>query len=240
MQWTSPRRIFDVTQAVVTVKSSPAADVETVQRLKSLQLGVQVGTTSYTAATSVGGNVPVEVYNTNGDAKMALNTGEIDALVADLPTAFAVANELTQRDDGRPIAECSDDVEQFGIVLDKGSPLTRCVSWAVEAFAGTARWTGWSSSGSPTRARRPCCLNRRVPVPYTSTPAWPSRQVCWSTPGGAPGPGPAGSGTPCSAQAVCEPPCSVAVDDGRRCSARRAVRRRGRQEPAAANWRGDR
>ena len=41
---------FDVTQAVVTVKSSPAAAVRTLAGLKSLQLGVQVGTTSYTAA----------------------------------------------------------------------------------------------------------------------------------------------------------------------------------------------
>ncbi|MDT5323706.1 MAG: polar amino acid transport system substrate-binding protein, partial [Mycobacterium sp.] len=55
-----------------------------------MKLGVQVGTTSYTAATAVGANIPVSVYNTNGDAKMALNTGEIDALVADLPTAFSV------------------------------------------------------------------------------------------------------------------------------------------------------
>ena len=50
---------FDVTQAVVTVKSSPAASVKTVHQLRTL------------------------------------SKGEIDALVADLPTAFAVANELT-------------------------------------------------------------------------------------------------------------------------------------------------
>src|SRR5262245_60971566 len=56
---------FDVTQAVVTVKSSPAAAVKTVQQLKKLRLGVQVGTTSYTAATSVDGDLPIEVYNTN-------------------------------------------------------------------------------------------------------------------------------------------------------------------------------
>ena len=62
---------FDVTQAVVTVKSSRAAGVKTVHQLRTLRLGVQVGTTSYTAATSVDGDVPVVVYNTNGDAKMA-------------------------------------------------------------------------------------------------------------------------------------------------------------------------
>jgi polar amino acid transport system substrate-binding protein len=127
---------FDVTQGVVTVRSSPAARVKTVQGLKKLRLGVQVGTTSYTAAASVNGDVPIKVYNTNGDAKMALSTGEIDALVADLPTAFAVANELR---DGHMVGQfpsASGDVEQFGIVLDRGSALTRCVSWAVDTLRG--------------------------------------------------------------------------------------------------------
>src|SRR4029450_5785484 len=44
---------FDVTQAVVTVKSSPAASVKTVHQLRPLRLGVQVGTTSYTAGRSL-------------------------------------------------------------------------------------------------------------------------------------------------------------------------------------------
>ena len=64
---------------------------------------------------------PVAVYNTNGDAKLALSNGEIDALVADLPTAFSVANELR---DGLIVGQlptAAGDVEQFGIVLDKGS-----------------------------------------------------------------------------------------------------------------------
>ena len=125
---------FDVTQAVVTVKSSPAAGVRSIEALKPLRLGVQVGTTSYTAAIAVNGANPVAVYNTNGDAKLALSNGEIDALVADLPTAFSVANELR---DGLMVGQlptAAGDVEQFGIVLDKGSALTRCVSSAVEAL----------------------------------------------------------------------------------------------------------
>ena len=125
---------FDVTQAVVTVKSSPAAAVRTLDGLKSLKLGVQVGTTSYTAAMSVDGSVPVAVYNTNGDVKLALSNGEIDALVADLPTAFAVAGELR---DGLMVGQLPTDpgdAEQFGVVLDKKSPLTRCVSWAVDGL----------------------------------------------------------------------------------------------------------
>jgi polar amino acid transport system substrate-binding protein len=125
---------LDVTQAVVTVKSSPAARVKNLEGLRVLRLGVQVGTTSYTAATAVEGSKPVEVYNTNGDAKMALTNGEIDALVADLPTAFAVANELRNGLMVGQLPGISSDVEHFGIVLDKNSRLTRCVSWAVDAL----------------------------------------------------------------------------------------------------------
>lgn len=123
---------FDVSQAVVTVKSSPAAQARNLNDLKALRLGTQVGTTSHTAATAVGGDAGVEVYNTNGDAKLAVGAGEIDASVADLPTALAVATELR---DGMIVGQLptgSDDAEQFGIVLDKGSSLTRCVSAVVD------------------------------------------------------------------------------------------------------------
>jgi polar amino acid transport system substrate-binding protein len=132
---------FDVTQAVVTVKGSRAASVKAVHQLKPLRLGAQAGTTSYTAATAVDGDIPVEVYNTNSDAKVALGNGEIDALVADLPTAFTVADELRNGVMVGQLPSASGDVEQFGIVLDKGSPLTRCVSWAVDAVReeGTLR-----------------------------------------------------------------------------------------------------
>ena len=82
----------------------------------------------------MGGVNPVAVYNTNGDAKMALSSGEIDALVADLPTAFSVANELRDGIIVGQLPAVTDDVEQFGIILNKDSTLTRCVSSAVDAL----------------------------------------------------------------------------------------------------------
>ncbi|MFG1931400.1 hypothetical protein ACGFK1_12200 [Mycobacterium sp. NPDC048908] len=60
------------------------------------------------------GHIPVEVYNTNGDAKMALGTGEIDALIADLPTAFAVANELRNGLMVGQLPTSTGDVERLG------------------------------------------------------------------------------------------------------------------------------
>ena len=121
---------FDVTQAVVTVKSSPAAQVKTLDGLKGIKLGAQVGTTSYTAAKAL--NPAVAVFNNNDDAKAALTNGQIDALVLDLPTAFEVQSELT---DGVIVGQLpagTEKAEQFGIVLDRGSPLTACVSKAVD------------------------------------------------------------------------------------------------------------
>ncbi|BBX00441.1 amino acid ABC transporter substrate-binding protein [Mycolicibacterium moriokaense] len=123
---------FDVTQVVVTMKTSPAARVRSMVDLKKAQLGVQVGTTSHTAAIEIVGEDPIEVYKTTADAKVALTTGEVDALVADLPTAFAVAGELRGGMIVGQLPTRSQKVEQFGIVLDKNSPLTRCVSAVVD------------------------------------------------------------------------------------------------------------
>ena len=136
---------FKVTQVVVTTKTSPAARVRSMADLKKVQLGVQVGTTSHSAALAVDGEVPVEVYNTNADAKVALTNGEIDALVADLPTAFAIAGELRSGTIIGQLPANTDDVEQFGIVLDKGSSLTRCVSSVVDSLR---------SDGTLTRLER--------------------------------------------------------------------------------------
>jgi polar amino acid transport system substrate-binding protein len=125
---------FDVTQAVVTVRSSRADGMTTVRQLQTLRLGVQVGTTSYTAATAVNGALPIEVYDTNNDAKMALSNGQIDALVTDLPTAFTVANELRNGLMVGQLPSAAGNIEKLGIVLEKDSALTRCVSWAVDSL----------------------------------------------------------------------------------------------------------
>lgn len=125
---------YDVTQAVVTVKSSPAAGVTTLDGLRTLKLGAQVGTTSYTAAKELGTAQPVSVYNNNDDAKAALMSGQINALVLDLPTAFQVKAELPEGQIIGQLPIAADKPEQFGIVLDKGSPLTKCVTRAVDAL----------------------------------------------------------------------------------------------------------
>ena len=84
--------------------------------------------------------------------------GQIDALVADLPTTFAVANELRDGVIVGQLPSVADDVEQFGIVLNKGSDLTRCVSYAVDALRDdgtlTALQNTWLAEAGKARVLR--------------------------------------------------------------------------------------
>jgi polar amino acid transport system substrate-binding protein len=127
---------YDVSQAVVTTKGSKADGVTTVADLKGLTLGAQVGTTSLDSITQVvAPSSKPRVYNSNNDAVKALENGQIDALVTDLPTAFYMA--AAQLDKGRIVGQLpagGGTPEQFGLVLDKDSPLTDCVSKAVDAL----------------------------------------------------------------------------------------------------------
>lgn len=132
---------YDVKQAVVTLSDNPFANVTNVAGLAGARLGAQVGTTSYDAINAViKPSTPAAVFNTNDDAKLALSNGQVDAIVVDLPTAFFITSaELQNAKIVGQLPAGTGTPEQFGAVLDKNSPLTPCVSEAVEALrsAGT-------------------------------------------------------------------------------------------------------
>ncbi|GAB1641624.1 ABC transporter substrate-binding protein [Krasilnikovia sp. MM14-A1259] len=122
-----------VRQTVIALKSSKIAGAKTIAELHDAKLGAQVGTTSYQAITEViKPTVQPQVYNSNDDAKKALQNGQIDGLVVDLPTAFYMTS--AELENGVIVGQLPQVgvPEQFGIVLDKGSPLTGCVSTAVD------------------------------------------------------------------------------------------------------------
>jgi polar amino acid transport system substrate-binding protein len=127
---------FDVPQAVVTVKSSPAAKVKDLAGLKGLKLGALGTTTTHVAAKAY--DPTAEVFNSNDEAKAALLKSDIAALVVDLPTAFYyVQDELTDGVIVGQLPPATDKPEQFGLVLQKNSPLTACVSKAVDELRRT-------------------------------------------------------------------------------------------------------
>jgi polar amino acid transport system substrate-binding protein len=143
---------YDVKQAVVTLDTSPAANAAGLAELRNAKLGAQVGTTSYQAIVDqIKPATPPAVFNSNDDAKLALTNGQVDAIVVDLPTAFYITS--AELDGGKIVGQLpltGGTPEQFGIVLDKGSALTPCVSGAVDRLRTggtlTALESQWLSS----------------------------------------------------------------------------------------------
>lgn len=127
---------YDVTQAVIALKSSKLASVTSLSALKSAKLGARAGTTSYRAITEVvKPDVEPAAYTNNDEAKAALENASIDGLVVDLPTAFYITSaEIEDSVIVGQIPQPSGEPERFGLVLDKDSPLTGCVSQAVDAL----------------------------------------------------------------------------------------------------------
>jgi polar amino acid transport system substrate-binding protein len=132
---------YTVTQTVVTTKGSAIDGVTTVAGLQGAKLGAQVGTTSYTAINEqIKPTKAAAVYDL---AIQALKNKQIDGIVVDLPTAFYVV--AAQLDDGAIVGQLppgAGAADQFGMVLAKGSPLTPCVTQAVDALRADGTLAG--------------------------------------------------------------------------------------------------
>ncbi|MGW5681514.1 ABC transporter substrate-binding protein [Nonomuraea sp. NPDC003754] len=127
---------YTAKQAVVAVKGSKVAGATSLAALKDAAIGVQVGTTAFSAVQDIikPAKQP-KVYNDQIDAVNALKNGQIDALVVDLPTAFYVT--AAQVDNSAIIGQFSASggtPEEFGLVMEKGSALKSCVDKAVDAL----------------------------------------------------------------------------------------------------------
>jgi polar amino acid transport system substrate-binding protein len=127
---------YDITQAVVTYAGSPIANATSVAELKGAKLGAAVGTTSLKAIESgIAPTTQAQVFNDNAAAVTALKNKQIDGLVVDLPTAFYLAG--AEIDNGKIVGQLPDSTtpaEQLGLLLAKSSPITTCVTQAVDAL----------------------------------------------------------------------------------------------------------
>ncbi|HSL57494.1 MAG TPA: ABC transporter substrate-binding protein [Acidimicrobiales bacterium] len=124
-------------QAVVALEDSVAADAVTLEDLRGLKFGAQVATTSLAFAEDViQPDQEVFVYNDNTAAKAALDAGQIDAIVLDLPTAFFVS--AVEIEGSRVIAqfpaEAGGTTDQFGMLFELDNPLADCVNEALAAL----------------------------------------------------------------------------------------------------------
>jgi len=135
---------YETTQVVITTEDSAAADATSIADLTGLLIGAATGTTSFSAAESqIAPTAGVQVFNSNDDAKLALESGTVDALVVDLPTAFYLTGvELTG---GLIVGQLptteGETGDQFGLLLPKDSALTADVTAAVDALRDSGRLT---------------------------------------------------------------------------------------------------
>lgn len=122
-------------QTVITVAGSAAAEATSLADLQGLLIGAATGTTSFKSIEDIiAPAAGAQAFNSNDDAKAALANGQVDAIVVDLPTAFYLT--AVELDGGIILGqlEGAEAGDSFGLVLDKGSPLTAAVSAAVDAL----------------------------------------------------------------------------------------------------------
>lgn len=131
---------YTVNQALVAEADSQLAEATVMSDVRRFKLGAQVGTTSLGYIRNV---IQPEtepfIYDTTEDAKVALETGRIDGIVSDLPTAFfisAVEIEGAAVVGQFPPAE---ETEEFGMLFEEGNPLRDCVNQVLANLKDTGQ-----------------------------------------------------------------------------------------------------
>jgi polar amino acid transport system substrate-binding protein len=121
---------YDVEQALVALKGTPIVTKHSPSDLKGYVYGDQVGTTSLAFINSaIQPTARPRVFQTLNDAKQALQTHQIAALVADTPTAqFISSSEIKG---SVVVGRFPSSGEHFGMVFEKGNPLAACVNQAI-------------------------------------------------------------------------------------------------------------
>ena len=126
---------YDAAQAVIALKGSPAAERDEPGRPEgAYKLGAQTGTTSLTAIRDdIQPDSEPWSSRTPTIAKQALLNGQVDAIVADLPTAFYItAAEIPTAHDRRPVPADRRGAGAVRDALREGQPARRAAS--------TRRW----------------------------------------------------------------------------------------------------
>ncbi|HET6561827.1 MAG TPA: transporter substrate-binding domain-containing protein [Marmoricola sp.] len=124
---------YAAAQGVIALKESPAAEATSVEELADYKLGAQTGTTSLTAIRDV--IQPEEdplVFTDTNAAKQALQNGQVDAILADVPTAFYItAVEIPDAEIIGQFQPETGEQEEFGMLFEEGSDLVPCVNEAL-------------------------------------------------------------------------------------------------------------
>ena len=127
---------YTAAQALVALKDSPAAAATSIEDLRDYNLSAQTGTTSLTVLREViQPDKTINPFEDTNQAKQALNNGQIDGFLADLPTAFFItAVEIPKATIVGQFQPEGGEPEEFGLLFEKGSDLVPCVDRALTSL----------------------------------------------------------------------------------------------------------
>jgi polar amino acid transport system substrate-binding protein len=137
-------------QAIIVYKSSPLAHAKSLAAFKNATLGVQVGTTSLSAAQQkIHPSKQIQVFNTSNDVVQAFKIHSVDAIVVDYATALYLSSAEIK---GSTIAGqfSAPGGDNWGLLMKKGSTLAPCVDKALSKLKSSGTLTKltkqWMSS----------------------------------------------------------------------------------------------
>lgn len=123
-------------QALVANAGTPITEATSIADVAAFRLGAQTATTSLTyISEEIQPEQEPSVYDSNDAAIAALNAGQVDGIVVDLPTAFFIT--AVQMEDGVVVGQfppAGEEQEHFSFVLELDSPLTDCVNQAIASL----------------------------------------------------------------------------------------------------------
>ena len=121
----------------VLVGASAIDTAPTLDALRELQWGAVGTTTAVPKLTAViqPSNDPL-LYGDNADVNAAMSANQIDAALFDLPTALFLSAVMIEGSKvlGQFAPDLTDNPDQFGILMEEGSPLKACVDEALAAL----------------------------------------------------------------------------------------------------------
>jgi polar amino acid transport system substrate-binding protein len=129
---------YDVQQSIVALKTDAIVKKDSPQKLKSYLYGDQIGTTGLAYINDyIKPTKAARVYSTLDQAVLALQTGQIDAIVIDTPTGQYMASAQIVKNKkliATQVGQFPSVGEHYGLLLTKGDPLVGCVNTALSAM----------------------------------------------------------------------------------------------------------
>ncbi len=129
----------------VLVGANAADTPATLEALRALKWGA-VGTT--TAVPKLANVIAPQsdplLYGDNADVNAAITANQIDAALFDLPTALFLSAVMIEGSKviGQFAPDQSDNPDQFGMLMEEGSPLKPCVDDALAALKASGALAG--------------------------------------------------------------------------------------------------